>query len=54
MNQHSKALIRASWLWRWAGAGDGSIYLPDILVPYFADLLDICCALGDVLEGVAL
>ena len=28
-------------------------YLTDILVPHLADLLDICGALGDSLEGVS-
>lgn len=29
------------------------MYLTDILVSYSADLLDICCALGHVLERVS-
>jgi len=33
---------------------NGLAYLSDILVPDFADLLDICSALGNVFEGIAL
>jgi len=31
----------------------GRLYLSDVLVSYFADLLDVCCALRHGLERVA-